>query len=156
MKEELFFTEEFVRKLCNKDEDAFIKFYNSYVEHFFRYIRHMYPIPKFEVQDIVSDVFIKIWNNLDTLQDISGIKSRAWTICRNTTIDAIKRKKLITFSELSNSSGIEKNEIEFDPADTTQAVSERINNEIHFQKIAAIMHNISIEDKDILYFHYAL
>ena len=44
-----------------------------------------------EAEDIVQDTLIKVWNKRDEWQDIKSIEAYSLTICRNLSLDRIKR-----------------------------------------------------------------
>lgn len=59
------FDQEFIHRLVQQDELAFATFYEKTVDDFFRYVISHYNLSEQECFDIVSDVFVKIWENLD-------------------------------------------------------------------------------------------
>lgn len=48
---------------------------------------------RFEAEDIVQDTLIKVWNRRSDWNDIDSIKAFSLTICRNLSLDRIKRKE---------------------------------------------------------------
>jgi len=58
------FEQSFIERLIQYDDLAFAQFYEQTVDQFFRYIVSHYNLSVGEVNDIVSDVYLKIWNNL--------------------------------------------------------------------------------------------
>lgn len=44
-----------------------------------------------EAEDIVQEVMIKLWNNRDNWHNIENIESYAMTICRNLTLDHLRK-----------------------------------------------------------------
>ena len=59
------FEQSFVERLIQYDDLAFAQFYEQSVDQFFRYIITHYSLSKQEAQDLLSDVYLKIWNNMD-------------------------------------------------------------------------------------------
>ena len=54
-------------------------------------------------QDILQDVFIKVWKNLKRFdKSKSSFKTWIFTITRNTITDYLRKKKSINFSDLGN------------------------------------------------------
>lgn len=45
-----------------------------------------------EAEDIVQDTMIKVWNNRERWQEIESIEAYCLTICRNLSLDALKKK----------------------------------------------------------------
>ncbi len=48
-------------------------------------------LSKEEAEDIVQDTLIKIWNRRDDWQDIASIEAFSVTVCRNLSLDRLKR-----------------------------------------------------------------
>ncbi len=49
---------------------------------------------KEEAEDIVQDTLIKVWNKRDEWKDISSIEGYCLTVCRNLSLDRVKRNSL--------------------------------------------------------------
>ena len=47
----------------------------------------------FEAEDIVQDTLIKVWNRRSDWEDIDSIEAFSLTICRNLSLDRIKKKE---------------------------------------------------------------
>ena len=48
---------------------------------------------RFEAEDIVQDTLIKVWNRRSDWEDIDSIEAFSFTICRNLSLDRIKKKE---------------------------------------------------------------
>lgn len=48
---------------------------------------------RFEAEDIVQDTLIKVWNRRSDWEDIDSIEAFSLTICRNLSLDHIKKKE---------------------------------------------------------------
>ena len=59
------FDSEFIQLLIQQDELAFARFYEQSIDDFFRYISGHYTLSEEEASDIVSDFYLKIWENLE-------------------------------------------------------------------------------------------
>jgi RNA polymerase sigma-70 factor (ECF subfamily) len=71
--------------------------------------RHMSMVYKFTYRyvgnadaanDVVQDVFIKVWKNIKKFDQTKSFKTWLLTIAKNTALDAIKKKKAIVFSKI--------------------------------------------------------
>lgn len=51
-----------------------------------------------EAEDVVQEVMIKLWNNRNNWHNIENIESYAITICRNLSLDYVRRKTSQTVS----------------------------------------------------------
>ena len=45
-----------------------------------------------EAEDVVQETMIKVWNNRDRWQEIDSIEAYCLTICRNLSLDALRKK----------------------------------------------------------------
>lgn len=52
-----------------------------------------------ETEDITAEVFVKVWKNLGKFDPEKNFKTWLFTIVRNTTIDWLRKRKNILFSE---------------------------------------------------------
>jgi RNA polymerase sigma-70 factor (ECF subfamily) len=71
--------------------------------------RHMPMVYKFVYRyvgdvdianDVVQDVFIKVWKNIKKFDQKKNFKTWVLTIAKNTALDSIKKKKSILFSKI--------------------------------------------------------
>jgi RNA polymerase sigma-70 factor (ECF subfamily) len=71
--------------------------------------RHMPMVYKFiyryaddadAANDIVQDVFIKVWKNIKKFDQTKSFKTWLLTIAKNTALDAVKKKKAVLFSRI--------------------------------------------------------
>lgn len=89
-----------IDSLLNKKHWAFTIFYNEIVDSFFWYLKSNYFFSNIEINDIISNTFVKIWNKLDTFDKENGdFVNWSWTILRNTTKDYLKKSKEKSFSD---------------------------------------------------------
>lgn len=59
---------------------------------------------KTDADDIVSEVFIKVWKHLDSFDSTkSSFKTWIFTIAKNASTDFLRKKKSLVFSEISDS-----------------------------------------------------
>jgi RNA polymerase sigma-70 factor (ECF subfamily) len=50
--------------------------------------------------DVVQDVFIKVWKNIKRFDATKNFKTWLLTIAKNTALDSIKKKKAVLFSKI--------------------------------------------------------
>lgn len=82
---------ELIQLLKKDDNAAFTEIYNRYVESLAGFAgAQLYHLE--EAHDILHDIFVKLWEDRDTL-DISGsLKSYLFSATRNRVIDRIRRR----------------------------------------------------------------
>jgi RNA polymerase sigma-70 factor (ECF subfamily) len=83
----------FVDQAKSGDPEAFARLYDAYVERVSRYI-YFRVSEEIDTEDLVSQVFLKAWENLDRYK-IGSSPFIAWlyTIARNLVIDHYRTKK---------------------------------------------------------------
>ena len=93
-------SEHIIALLQRKDEKAIDLIYDAYGENLYGYLFQMLGSEN-EAQDVMQDSFVKIWRYAERYDPQ---KSRLFTwllsICRNTAIDLIRKKKNINHSEI--------------------------------------------------------
>lgn len=72
------------------DQTAFRILFNTYSSHVFGYALKL-THSQSQAEEIVQDVFMKIWINRSTIQEIQNIEAWLITITRNHTFNALKR-----------------------------------------------------------------
>lgn len=58
-----------------------------------------------EAEDIAQDVFVKVWRALKNFDQSRSFKAWLFTIAKNATVDFLKKKKAIPFSEFDREDG---------------------------------------------------
>ena len=84
--------EELLQLIYKKDEKAFTHIYDMYSKSLFAVINVLMK-NKEEAEDVLQEVFVKIWKNIDSYNDSKG-RFYTWilNIARNTTIDKLRSK----------------------------------------------------------------
>jgi RNA polymerase sigma-70 factor (ECF subfamily) len=82
-----------VQRAKSGDAEAFAKLYDAYVERVSRYV-YFRVSEGYDVEDLVSQVFLKAWENLERYK-MGSSPFAAWlyTITRNLVIDHYRTKK---------------------------------------------------------------
>lgn len=82
---------ELLRRVSESDETAFTVLFNTYYPllstHVFRITR---SLP--ETEEIVQDVFFKIWMSRESLQSVEQFRPYVWVIAKNYALNALKKK----------------------------------------------------------------
>jgi RNA polymerase sigma-70 factor (ECF subfamily) len=80
------------------DQKAFEKLISRYLKTVYGFVVRM--VGRAEADDLVQDVFVKIWKNLDKYNAQYSFKTWVLSIARNTVIDWYRKKKSLNFSDL--------------------------------------------------------
>ena len=136
----------FKELLVQQNEEAFNKFYLDTVDIFFRYLKANYFMDEDDMQDIISDFYIKCWNwfpSFDINQNFSG-----WvrSIFKNTLKDFWKKKGETAFSEIDP-----ENELSFeDSLEDEEDFTEILDNEYTFEQIQEAMYELDEISKEVI------
>jgi RNA polymerase sigma-70 factor (ECF subfamily) len=84
--------EELLPLLLRKEERAFTQLYDMYSKSLFSIITNLIK-DREEAEDVLQEVFVKIWKNIDTYNQSKG-RLYTWmlNITRNTAIDKLRSK----------------------------------------------------------------
>ena len=79
-------------KLKNKDKEAFIKAYDLYLDHIYRFIFFKVK-DKEDAEDLTSHVFLKTWDYVQNnkLSDYKTLKALLYKVARNIVIDHYRK-----------------------------------------------------------------
>src|ERR1700753_4302532 len=72
-------------------KELFTSFYNSLFHFAFSLVKSKQP-----AEEIVSDVFIRIWEKRKELEKIKNLRLYLYVATRNTALNFLEKKKLIT------------------------------------------------------------
>jgi len=80
-----------IRKLRSGDEEAFSELYHRFAERIF-YFSLRYVRTKEDAEGITQDVFLKIWENRQTLNPDLSLNAYIFTIAKNTLFNKNRKK----------------------------------------------------------------
>jgi len=93
--------EEIVNSYKKGNKEVFKTLIDRYTSPLFAFTARL--AKKENAQDIVQEIFIKVWKKLDNFdEEKSSFKTWIFTIAKNTSIDFLRKKKFLTFSDLEN------------------------------------------------------
>lgn len=118
-----------VKKLKNGDMAAFDAIYSRYCHKLHRFVL-MYLKQEEDAEEIVQEVFIKIWESREKIDVFSSFESFLFTIAYNATISLLRKRMNETRSRehLKSLQGIE--------------TAEGIINEIQFKELTRQLHSL--------------
>ena len=137
-------TQELLTRLKNGDMLAFDKVYELYSHKLFSFV---FKISKNEADtdDIVQEVFVRIWESRDKLEDYKLLNSYIFTIAYNNSIDLIRKRinnnkylEHLKYSAVINATPNLISEIEFNELNTQ--VQKLIANLPERQKQVYLLH----------------
>lgn len=79
-----------LQKIAESDEAAFAKLYEAYCDPLYQFVVK-YLKSKELSNDIIQEVFIRIWENRNELHTIDSFKAYLFTIARNLTLNFLKK-----------------------------------------------------------------
>ena len=91
--------EEIINLYKNGNKEVFKDLIDKYTSPLFNFVAR--SVGKNNAPDILQEVFIKVWKNLEKFDSQkASFKTWIFTITKNTTIDFLKKKKNILFSDI--------------------------------------------------------
>ncbi|RBA28173.1 RNA polymerase sigma factor [Flavobacterium tibetense] len=84
--------EKLIKELLKKDDKSFTLLYDNYSKSLYGVIFNLIKNRE-EAEDVLQEVFVKIWNNIETYNESKG-RLYTWmlNIARNSTIDKLRSK----------------------------------------------------------------
>ncbi|MCY4780236.1 RNA polymerase sigma-70 factor [Sphingobacterium sp. UT-1RO-CII-1] len=86
---------QFFKQLAEGSSEAFEQLFEVYWMHVYTVVEQLVKT-KQQAEDISQEVFIKLWNKKEELYDIQNIEAYLYTIARNSTLDHLRKKILVT------------------------------------------------------------
>jgi RNA polymerase sigma-70 factor, ECF subfamily len=148
--------EEIIVLYQNGNQEVFKHLINRYASPLYNFIARL--TNQNDAPDIVQDVFIKTWKNINNF-DIKKASFKTWifTIAKNTTTDFLRKKRILLFSDLEKNDNLEN--------DNTDSFAENITDEqplpdIALQKLQdkelldSLLNKLNPNYKEVLILHY--
>ena len=105
-----------------------------------------------DAEDITQEVFVKVWRNLKKFDQQRSFKTWIFAIAKNTSIDLLKKKKAIPFSEFENEAG--ENMITETLADPSPLPHELLEKAGMAQMLTSAMDTLSPKYRMVLFLRY--
>jgi RNA polymerase sigma factor (sigma-70 family) len=140
-----------ISKLIQKDQQVFGDFYLQTVDIFYRFIKTNYILPEDDINQIISELYIKIRNHLSDYNVSYRFETRCWTIFRNLIKDWFKKTRERNFTDITLVDGIEFEEtISSAEKDIVSALDEQFQ----YEHIMYALDKLDIEYGEVLYLRY--
>lgn len=88
-------SQKLISQLIEKDHRAFEEFYLQTVDIFYRFVKTQYNLPEDDIQQLLSEYYIKIWDHMSDYKTSYKFETRYRTIFRNMLKDRFKNSKNI-------------------------------------------------------------
>ena len=75
------------------DRKAFTQLYKDHLNNVFNYI-FLFTKSKEETEELIQDVFVKIWENREKLPDVQLFKSYLFKMAKNKLIDQVRHEQI--------------------------------------------------------------
>jgi RNA polymerase sigma-70 factor (ECF subfamily) len=129
-----------VRLSQQGDQEMFARLYEAYMERIYRYVYFRVADDKL-AEDITSQVFLKVWEKLDTYQaGQSPFMAWLYRIAHNAVIDYYRTKKVAISLE-------EANPVELSHADE---VDEKLDMQIQSEELREALRELTHEQQQVL------
>lgn len=96
--------EQLVAQYLAGDEKSLEILIKKYLKPVHAFVFH-YVGNQSETEDIVQEVFVKVWKNIGKFDQTRIFKTWLFAIAKNTSIDFFKKKKAVPFSSFENAEG---------------------------------------------------
>lgn len=119
--------ESLVKQFANGDMKAFDNIYSTFNQKLQKFIFTLIKTES-DTEDIVQEVFVKVWENREKLKSYSSLDSYLFSIAYNTTISLLRtRVKENKYVEFIKSVQIEVDETDFVEGFNSDEMNEKIN-----------------------------
>jgi len=105
-----------------------------------------------EVEDITQEVFVKVWRNLKKFDKQKSFKTWIFSIAKNTSIDCLRKKKAVPFSNFENEAG--ENLLTKTLADPTLLPNEIFEQARIAEMLNAAMNQLTLKYRMVLFLRY--
>ena len=101
-----------VERAKNGDQDATTQLYKMTYNNVSMTVRSVAPLDEDTAFDIMQNTYVKAFRNLSQLKEPEAFRGWIKTISRNLTIDYLRKKKVVLFSQMVSTDSDEAIEFE--------------------------------------------
>lgn len=138
-------TDEELAQLTLKNQEIFACLVNRYSDKLFRYIMRISDLSREDGEDLLQDIFIKAYKNLNSFDKKLKFSSWIYRIAHNQVIDNFRRKKI-----RPRHISWEDNENLMVELLAEEGASHRIDREIDRERLIKALDNMDYKYKEIL------
>src|SRR6266567_2337668 len=96
--------EQLVVEFLSGDDKALKKLIEKYLKPLYNFTYQLTRDPG-AAEDITQDVFVKVWQNINSFDNQKKFSTWIYAIAKNTALDFLKRKKSFSFSVFEKEDG---------------------------------------------------
>ena len=134
-----------IKKLVNKDHEAYNDFYLQTVDMFYRFVVSRYILSHEEIEDIVSDFYMKFWKVVEKYDDTYAFETYMRTVFRNWIKDYFKKQKLWSLPEYFDVQ---------DPDEDEEMLLESMQNSYLMEEISTAMKSLDERSYEIIFLRF--
>ena len=144
--------EQLVVDYLQGDRDALSFLVERYLRQIYNFTARYIGNTK-EAEDLTQEIFLKVWKSLKKFNSQKSFKTWLFSIARNVCIDYLRRKKIVTFSDLENDNDDESFSDKI--ADESISVIEKITRQELEREMGKYLLRLSEANRSVLILHYS-
>lgn len=139
------FSDEDLVKEVLRDSENLSFLIDRYWEKLFYFVKRILYFSNEDTEDILQDVFIKVYKNINSFDNSYKFSTWVFQITRNTTIDAI-RKKTARPQEFS----LDQNDLRHILVESGMGIEEKIINKEQIDKVEGIIRSLPYKYQEVM------
>jgi RNA polymerase sigma-70 factor, ECF subfamily len=143
--------EQLVVRYRNGDEPAFRSLVGRYLTPVYNFV-HRYVGNEGDAADLTQDVFVAVWKNLARFDADRQFKTWLFAIAKNTSLNWLKRKKPLLFSQFTTPEG--ENGLAESLADPTQSPEVLLTRFDSSSRLSAALSSLGAMYRSVLELRY--
>ena len=143
--------EQLIADYLKGDEESLEILIKRYLKPIYSFV-YRYTGSGQDAEDITQEVFVKVWRNLKKFDQQRSFKTWIFAIAKNTSIDLLKKRKAIPFSEFENEAG--ENVITETLADPSPLPNKLVESMDMAQMLTTAMYKLSSKYRMVLFLRY--
>ena len=89
-----FSDEKIIEKIKKWDKELFEEILKRYWDKMFRYAYYQFNLSKERAEEIVQEIFLKVWNNIDKFDINTNFNAWIYRLAHNLILDTFKKKEV--------------------------------------------------------------
>lgn len=141
-----------INQALQKDQEALAWLYKMTYNNVYHTICAVAKLDDDTVFDLIQDIYIKAFQNLSQLKEPEAFRGWIKVISRNETINYLRKKKEVTFSQMASVDSDEM--IEFEDTRKDRCPEEIVDQKETARLLNEILDQLSEEQRIVVYMHY--